>query len=85
MPWPLRHSGSSLRDCGLWEKQDPSYPRIPHLAPAQDTLRRHKWVGSCLGERFFAPEHAQPQACLNEADSKRTPEPEELEVRGAEQ
>lgn len=85
MPWPLRHSGSGLRDCGLWEKQVPSYPRIPHLAPAQDTLRRHEWVGGCLGERVFAPEHAQPQACLNEADSKRIPEPEELEVRGAEQ
>lgn len=29
MPWPLSHLGSGLRDCGLWEKQVPSYPRIP--------------------------------------------------------
>lgn len=57
----------------------------PHLAAAQDALRRHGWMGGCLGERFFAPEHAQPQACLDEADSKRVPEPEEVEVRGAEQ
>lgn len=29
MPWSLSHLGSGLRDCGLWEKQVPSYPRIP--------------------------------------------------------